>query len=210
MGENRAVVGGLSLGEFGALCAAEVLSAEVCLDLLLKRQILMDSACAECPGSMAAVLGMDATQLEKICREVGRVVIANFNSPSQLVVSGDSEAVAEVVTQVAQNHARAIRLKVAGAFHSPLMDKASTEFASILRHVIFVEPTVPFYSSVSGERVERVEVIRALLCRQMNSPVLFEGMVRNMCHDEVTEFVEVGEAGVITRLVPEIVGHGVG
>lgn len=209
-GEKRGMVGGLSLGEFGALCAAEVLSAETCLDLLAKRQVLMDRACVEYPGSMAAILGMDATQLERICQTVGKVVIANFNSPTQLVVSGDSEAVAEVITRATQNRAKAIKLKVSGAFHSPLMNNANTEFANILECVVFAEPTVPFYSSVSGEKIEGTETIKTLLSGQMNSPVLFERAVRSMQRDGATDFVEMGTAGVITRLIPDIVELGAG
>ena len=208
--EKGHVVGGLSLGEFSALCAAKVLNAEVCIDLLSKRQILMDRACIEFPGSMAAILGLDVIQLEKICQKVGGVVIANFNSPKQLVVSGNSDAVTLVIAQATQNRAKAIKLKVAGAFHSPLMDNASAEFAKTLEQVTFAEPTAPFYSSVSGEKVEKAETIRILSCKQMNSPVLFEKMVRSIQHDGVTEFIEVGTTSVIARLLPDIVGHGVG
>lgn len=208
MGESCDMVAGLSLGEFGALCAAEILSEEVCLGLLAKRQILMDKACRKHPGSMAAILGMDSIQLESICQEVGDVVIANFNSPGQLVVSGTVDAVMGVIAQAKERNARAIKLRVAGAFHSPLMDEAATEFVSILERITFATPSILFYSSVSGERVGEARAIKRLLCRQMNSPVLFERTVRSMQQDAATDFVEVGSAGIIAKLISDIVGHG--
>jgi [acyl-carrier-protein] S-malonyltransferase len=207
---RRCMVAGLSLGEFGALCAADATSEKTCLDLLRHRQALMDEACTKHPGTMAAILGIDVVCLETICREVGDVVVANHNSPKQLVVSGKVEAVQQVIEQVKKFQVRAIRLKVSGGFHSPLMDEASAKFARVLGSVSFGNPAIPFYSSVSGERVEEPEKIRCLLCRQMTSPVLFEKVVRNLLGDGATDFVEVGEGGVITKLVADIVGNGAG
>jgi len=205
-GEKPDMVVGLSLGEFGALCAAGTLEYQSCLGLLARRQALTDEACRSNLGAMAAILGMDSGELAEICSRArgGGVWIANYNCPGQLVISGTLSAVEETVRQVNGAGARAIRLKVAGPFHSPLMEEANSRFAEALESVALSSPQVSLYSSVSGERETETDRIRELLMVQMASPVLFEHAVRSAIRDGAAKFVEMEPAGTLGKLVSKI------
>jgi len=159
---------GHSLGEFTALVAAGALSFEAALPLVQERARLMAEEAP--PGAMAAVLGMDAADLQTALPE--SVDIANYNGPGQTIISGSADAIAAAEQALKGAGAkRVMRLKVSGAFHSRLMQDAAEAFRSTLAGVPLQAPAVPFVSSVSGQREDSPETIRDLLARQIASPV---------------------------------------
>jgi len=149
---------------------------------------------------------LDERETVKICDSItcGIVRIANYNCPGQLVISGETSAVYTAVELVRKRGAKTITLPVSGAFHSPLMASANAEFVKHLKRVDFSSPKIPFYSSVSGRQVQATSEIRALLFRQMTSPVLWEQTVRSMLFDGASEFVEMEPSRVLSSLVRRI------
>lgn len=201
-----AALAGFSLGEYAALVAGEVLSFEVCFELVRKRAQLMDQAARQIPGSMAAILGMDAGALESLCvrqaEQSGQTVLcANYNCPGQIVISGQSEAVHAVCEQAKASNARVRMLPVSGAFHSPLMQKAAAEFEQYVRETPFSDAAVPIYSNVTAKPVTQSQQIAGLLPRQITSPVLFEQALNNMHDAGIQEFIELGPGKTLNGFV---------
>ncbi len=201
-------VGGLSLGELTALCAAGVFEFESGLKLVAKRGELMDEACRATSGSMASVLGASVDIVKEICGECD-IDVANYNSPGQIVISGEKSRVADAVKMLKERGIRkVIPLRVAGAFHSRLMADAAAEFAETLKEVELKRPAVPVTQNVTGGFVEDVEEIRVNLAKQVSSSVLWEDCVRAMVErTEATKLVEFGPGEVLTRLVRRTVAH---
>jgi [acyl-carrier-protein] S-malonyltransferase len=200
---------GHSLGEFSAYVAAGTLKFADAVRTVRRRGDLMFRAGQERPGAMAAILGMEDDALEEVCLDAsvqgGVCVPANYNSPGQLVISGDVPTVRIGMDLAKQNGAkRAIQLNVSGAFHSPLMANAEAGLQAQLADVEFSAPKFPVISNVNGEAVRDVVHARRLLIEQLTSPVRWTACVRTMIAQGVTEFVEIGPGNVLTGLMKRI------
>ncbi len=204
------VVAGHSLGEYSALVASGVLEFADALRLVGARAQFMAEAGEEQNGTMAAILGMEAKQLEHFCGEADGVVkIANYNCPGQLVISGEVDAVNQVVALASDEiGARRCRLlPVSGAFHSPLMESAQQKFQSVLNSVKLNSPQIDIAMNVTGEFATDTENIKHLLFQQITEPVQWEKTLYMIEKSGITNFVEVGPgkvlSGLVKRTLPE-------
>ena len=198
------VVAGHSLGEYSALVAAGVLDFSDALRLVSARAQFMAEAGEQKNGTMAAILGMPPEQLQHIINQVDGVVeIANFNCPGQLVISGATNAVNEVVSLAAEKiGARRCRsLPVSGAFHSPLMDSAQGKFKPIIESVSFKPLQTEIVMNVTGEYVTDIDEIDELLLQQIIEPVQWEKTLNSIDQQGITNFIEVGPGTVLSGLV---------
>jgi len=194
---------GHSLGEFSALYCANVIDFEKGLKLTRIRGEIMAGAKR---GSMAAVIGMDEKALNEVLKKYENVVIANYNSPEQIVISGDIEELKKAIEEVKGLGAkRVIELNVSGAFHSPLMEEASIEFSKYLRKDEFNEPKIPIIMNSTGEIAYNLDQIYNVLLKQLRSSVLFTKMVSNAYNYGVRKFIEVGPSKVLSGLVKRII-----
>jgi [acyl-carrier-protein] S-malonyltransferase len=195
---------GHSVGEFAALAAAEAMTIEEALALVRERGIAMAEAAARHPGSMAAILGLDDEVVETLCRKILGVWPANYNCPGQIVVSGENDAVDECCQRAQEEGARrAVKLKVSGAFHSPLVARAADRLRPAIDRVRFQEPVAPFMSTVTA-RVESAHRIAPLLVDQLTAPVRFTQAASELMKEGVRTFVEVGPGNVLSGLVKRI------
>jgi malonyl CoA-acyl carrier protein transacylase len=192
-----AMLSGHSLGELAALVAAGALDAEAGLRLAIVRGRLMEDAGRANPGGMVASLGGEDEAVRAIAAELG-LTLANDNAPGQLVLSGDAEAVSEARKRLRAAGGKAIRLPVAGAFHSPLMATASDGFAAALAETEFRAPEVPVYS---GTAAAPFEDIRAGLAAALTKPVLWQDTLKRMHADGAEAFLETGPGDILTGLV---------
>lgn len=200
---------GHSLGEFTAYVAAGALSFADGVATVRRRGELMQQSGAARPGTMAALLGLDDDAVEKVCRDAstsGSVCVpANYNSPGQLVISGDVPAVERAVELAkAAGARRAVLLNVSGAFHSPLMEVAESGLASQLADVRFSEPSFPIVSNVTAVPVTDAAVAPRLLIEQLTRPVRWTASMRTMLDAGVDRFHEVGPGNVLTGLLRRI------
>jgi [acyl-carrier-protein] S-malonyltransferase len=195
---------GHSVGEFAALAAAESMSIKDALALVRERGIAMAEAARQKPGSMAAILGLEDEVVEQLCRRILGVWPANYNCPGQIVVSGENDAVDECI-QLAQEAGarRAVKLKVSGAFHSPLVARAAERLRPAVERVNFKEPVAPFMSTVTA-RFETAQRVAPLLVDQLTAPVRFTQAARELMNKGVHTFVEVGPGNVLSGLVKRI------
>ena len=200
---------GHSLGEFSALVAAGALNFEDGLRLVSARAMAMQKACELKPSTMAAVLGLADEVVENVCAEVeGVVVCANYNSPGQIVISGEIEAVAAASEKLAAAGARrVVPLKVGGAFHSPCMEPARAELAEAIAATEIHEPVCPVFQNVDAQPHTDPAEIKANLIAQLTAPVRWTQSVRNMVAAGATEFVELGPGKVLQGLVKKIDGN---
>ena len=201
---------GHSLGEFSALVAAQALSFEDGLKLVSERAQAMQKACELTPSTMAAVIGLPDEIVEKICAEItGEVVVcANYNCPGQIVISGSMagiDAACEKLT--AAGAKRVLKLKVGGAFHSPLMEPARAELAEAIESTTSSKPVCPVYQNVDARPQTDPDVIRKNLVAQLTSPVRWTQTVQNMVADGATRFVELGPGNVLQGLIKKISGN---
>jgi [acyl-carrier-protein] S-malonyltransferase len=200
------MVAGHSLGEFSALVAAGGLSFENGLKLVSKRAQAMQKACEIKPSTMAAIIGLEDNIIESICSEIdGIVVPANYNSPGQLVISGEIEAInlaCDKLTEVGAK--RAMVLPVGGAFHSPLMSPAQEELESAIADVNIAIPICPIYQNVSAHGETNPENIKRNLIDQLTAPVLWTKIENQMISDGMTELIEVGPGKVLQGLIKKI------
>jgi len=195
---------GHSVGEFAALAAAESIDVEEAIALVRERGLAMAEAARERPGSMAAILGLEDEVVESLCRRIIGVWPANYNSPGQIVVSGEDPAVEECCDEAERVGARrAVKLKVSGAFHSPLVASAAHRLRPALERAKFSEPIAPFMSTVTA-RVEPAHRLCGLLVEQLTAPVRFTHAVRELAGGGVRTFVEVGPGNVLSGLVKRI------
>ena len=196
---------GLSLGEYPAMAAAGVMSAEDAIRTVRERGILMQEAVPAGIGAMAAVLAMDAEEIEKVIAPIEGVQIANYNCPGQVVISGDEKGIdAACEKMLAAGAKRALKLKVGGAFHSPIMEPARAELAEAIAHTQFFEPKCPVYQNVSAQAVTDPDAIKANLIAQLTAPVRWTQSVLNMIADGATSFTEVGPGNVLQGLIKKI------
>lgn len=200
------MVAGHSLGEFAALVANETLAFEDALKLVAKRAIAMQKACEKQSSTMAAVLGMDTDIIESVCAETkGTVVAANYNSPGQIVISGEEEAVTKACEELKNRGAkRCLPLPVGGAFHSPLMEPAREELAQAIKETSFHPPICPIYQNVSTTAVTSPEEIQENLNFQLTSPVKWTQSIQNMINDGATSFTEIGPGKVLSGLIKKV------
>jgi [acyl-carrier-protein] S-malonyltransferase len=195
---------GHSVGEFAALAASGALKVEEAVALVRERGLAMAEAARKNPGSMAAILGLDDEVVERICRRIANVWPANYNCPGQIVVSGSDGAVQEACETAEQEGARrAVRLRISGAFHSPLVAKAADRFRPALDKVTFAEPTWPFMSTVTA-RIENARRMAPLLVDQLTAPVRFTQAAQALVREGVQTWVEVGPGNVLSGLVKRI------
>ena len=195
---------GHSVGEFAALASAGAIKAEEAIALVRERGLAMAEAAKKNPGSMAAILGLDDEVVERICRRILNVWPANYNCPGQIVVSGEDPAVDEACDAAEQEGARrAVKLRVSGAFHSPLVARAADRLRPALERVKFTEPTAPFMSTVTA-RIEDAKRMGPLLVEQLTAPVRFTQAAQALIREGVHTFVEVGPGNVLTGLVKRI------
>jgi [acyl-carrier-protein] S-malonyltransferase len=195
---------GHSVGEFAALAAAGALKVEEAIGLVRERGLAMAEAAKTNPGSMAAILGLDDETVERICRRILNVWPANYNCPGQVVVSGENPAVDEACEAAeAEGARRAVKLRVSGAFHSPLVARAADRLRPTLDRVKFSEPTAPFMSTVTA-RIENAKRMGPLLVEQLTAPVRFTQAAQALVREEVHTFVEVGPGNVLSGLVKRI------
>ena len=204
---NPDMVAGHSLGEFSALVAAGALSFEDGLRLVSARAQAMQKACEKTPSTMAAVLALPDAKVEELCASVteGVVVPANYNCPGQIVISGSIEGVDAACAKMLEAGAkRALKLKVGGAFHSPLMEPARAELADAIAHTDFHAPKCPVYQNVNAEPQTDPETILWNLNAQLTAPVRWTQTVQNMIAAGADTFVEVGPGAVLQGLVKKI------
>jgi [acyl-carrier-protein] S-malonyltransferase len=195
---------GHSVGEFAALGAAESFSFHEAIKLVRERGLLMSAAAKERPGSMAAILGLADEIVEALCRKIANVWPANYNCPGQLVISGQTAAVDECCVEAANEGARrAVRLRVSGAFHSPLVEHAAERLRPAIDRIDFKVPTAQFVSTVTA-KFEDVPRYRSLLVEQLTAPVKFAQSARELISQGATTFVEVGPGNVLSGLLKRI------
>jgi [acyl-carrier-protein] S-malonyltransferase len=195
---------GHSVGEFAALAAAGAMTIEEALELVRERGVAMAEAAARHPGSMAAILGLEDEVVETLCRKILGVWPANYNCPGQIVVSGENDAVDECCERAQEEGARrAVKLKVSGAFHSPLVARAADRLRPAIEKVKFQEPTAPFMSTVTA-RIESAQRMGPLLVDQLTAPVRFTQAATELMREGVRTFVEVGPGNVLSGLVKRI------
>ncbi len=203
------MVAGHSLGEFSALTAAGALSFEDGLKLVSKRASAMQKCCESQKSTMAAIVGLEDSVIEKVCADVtaagDTVVAANYNCPGQVVISGTESGVdkaSELLT--AAGAKRAIKLQVSGAFHSPLMEPAKVELAEAIAATTFNAPVCPVYQNVDAKPHTDPEEIKSNLIAQLTSSVRWTKTIQNMIADGATDFVECGPGSVLQGLMRKI------
>lgn len=200
------MVAGHSLGEFSALVASGALSFEEGLKLVSARAHAMQKACEARPSTMAAVLALPDEKVEALCAEVDDIVApANYNCPGQVVISGTMEGIdAACEKMLAAGAKRALKLKVGGAFHSPLMQPAQEELAEAIANAVFQTPVCPVYQNVDAKPHTDPEEIKANLIKQLTAPVRWTQDVEAMITDGADEFIELGPGAVLQGLVKKI------
>ena len=195
---------GHSVGEFAALAAAEAIETDEAIALVRERGLAMAEAARQHPGTMAAILGLADEVVEGLCRKIAGVWPANYNCPGQVVVSGANQAVEECCEEAEREGARrTVKLKVSGAFHSPLVARAADRLRPAIERVRFAEPVAPFMSTVTA-RIESAHRLAPLLVDQLTAPVKFTQAASELVRDGVRTFVEVGPGNVLSGLVKRI------
>lgn len=219
-----AYVAGHSVGEYTALAAGGALDAEAAIALVRERGRLMHEEGLVCPSGMAAILGLDDAALQEICAQateetlaqigvqpgshpgLGRVVVANYNSPGQIVISGEKQALARAMELASARGAkRVVPLAVSGAFHSPVMQPASLGLARAVARAPLRDATIPIISNISATSVSTVAALQDELALQIVSPVQWVKTVEFLAAQGVSTFVEIGPGQVLSGLVKRIV-----
>lgn len=202
------VVAGHSLGEFTALVAAGALDFPTALTLVRDRGRLMKEAGIEAPGGMAAVLGLDDDTLAQACADAsseGVIVIANANCPGQIVISGEVAALERAMVLAKERGAKRVaRLGISIASHSPLMAKASAQFAAVVREASMQDPTIPVIANVTAKPLRTADELRTELSYQIERPVNWTESVKTMVDLGVDTIVELGPGAVLSGLVKRI------
>jgi [acyl-carrier-protein] S-malonyltransferase len=195
---------GHSVGEFAALAAAQALTAEDAIALVRERGLAMAEAARENPGSMAAILGLDDEVVEGLCARIAGVWPANYNCPGQIVISGQNPSVDECCSEAEREGARrTVKLRVSGAFHSPLIERAAERLRPAIERAKITDPIAPFMSTVTA-KIEPAQKMAALLVEQLTAPVRFTQAARELMRQGVKVFVEVGPGNVLTGLLKRI------
>jgi [acyl-carrier-protein] S-malonyltransferase len=195
---------GHSVGEFAALAAAQALSTDDAIMLVRERGLAMAEAARENPGSMAAILGLEDEVVEGLCARIANVWPANYNCPGQIVISGQNPSVDECCSEAEREGARrTVKLRVSGAFHSPLIERAAERLRPAIERAKINDPIAPFVSTVTA-KIEPAQKMAALLVEQLTAPVRFRQAARELMRQGVKVFVEVGPGNVLTGLLKRI------
>lgn len=204
-GVSADVAAGLSLGEYAAILAAEVMEPKDVFALIRKRGVYMQNA-VPTGGAMAAVLGLDAAIIEKVCEDtIGEVFVANYNCPGQIVITGEEGAVERASEGCKEAGAkRVVPLKVSGPFHSPLLQEAGQKLAVELEKVKISEPKIGYLSNVTADYVTDPEKIRSLLPLQVCHSVCWQQTVERLIADGADEFVEIGPGKTLSGFMRKI------
>ena len=205
MGAAPDVTAGLSLGEYCAIASAGGMNRQDAILAVRKRGILMQNAVPDGKGSMAAVLGMKADEIETAISEIEGVGIANYNCPGQIVITGWKEAVEQAGERLKENGAkRVLPLNVSGPFHSPLLQEAGQELKKVLNRVEFSNLEVPYVTNVTAQYVYDVKETKELLVQQITSPVRWQQSVEEMIRQGVYTFVEIGPGRTLSGFLRKI------
>lgn len=201
---NIKYVAGLSLGELSAVAASGALSFADALRVVERRSAFMEEATKQQKGAMTAIIGFDKEKIVEICNAAGAEV-ANFNSPAQIVITGDADKVKEAASKIEEAGAkRVIPLDVSGAFHSSLMQSAVDPFSAALDGFIFNEVSIPVVSNVDGKPQTDGAAIKANLTKQITSSVQWVDSIELIKSQEVTTFIEIGPGSVLKGLIKKI------
>lgn len=205
-------VAGHSQGEYAALVAAGSLGLEDGLRLIRERGRLMQYAAKVNPGGMAAVMGLDDAAVEQVCREAsakGTIVIANYNCPGQLVISGQEEALQEAMSLASSRGAKkVVRLAVTMASHSPLMRPVAPGFTQAVKAARFADARIPVVANLNAEPITSLAAIKHELANQLCNSVLWTQSVQRMLDEGVTTFFEIGPGTALTGLIRRIAKNG--
>ena len=201
-GVKAVAVAGFSLGEYGALVAANAIGMEDAFKVIQIRADAMQEAVPVGKGGMAAVMKLSKEEVESLCQEAGGYVIpVNFNCPGQIVVSGEMEAVERLVDIAMGRKLRVMKLPVSAPFHCALMEPASRKLEAAFKKIAFKMPTIPCYSNVDAKPYKDGNGIAQQLCLQAKSPVLWEQTTRQLHEDGVTTFIELGPGNTLSKFV---------
>ncbi len=203
---NISAFAGHSLGEFSALACSGSLPFEECLRLVLIRARAMQKACKNGDSTMAAVLGIEDKDVDRICADFNDVVPANYNCPGQIVISGSKIEILEACNSFKENGAKAIPLKVGGGFHSKYMESAKIELESAVNNSKIKIPSAPIYQNFNAKPSSIPDEIKSNLINQLTSPVLWTQSVNRMINNNIYTFIECGPGRVLQGLVKKING----
>ncbi|MBF0541880.1 MAG: ACP S-malonyltransferase [Nitrospirae bacterium] len=210
-GVTPSITAGHSLGEYSALVAASVMSFTDALRLTEKRGIFMQEAVPAGVGLMAAILGLSRDVINKICTDLktGYAACANYNSPQQIVIAGETAAINEAIELCKKAGAkRAIPLNVSVPSHCSLMIDASNRLNSALEAIMLTTPEIPIVNNADAMKLSNVDSIKSSLVRQLNSPLLWEDSINVIIESGIDTFIEVGPgkalSGLIKRIDPEV------
>lgn len=196
---------GLSLGEYCALVASNVMSYEDALRAVRKRGIYMQQEVPLGLGAMAAVLGLDTSVIEKICEETGNVAIANYNCPGQIVISGEVASVEKASEKLKGAGAkRVVMLNVSGPFHSKMLKGAGEKLGKVLDDITINNPTVPYVTNVTADYVKDNSEIKDLLVKQVYSSVKWQQSIEKLIADGFDTFIEIGAGKTLCGFVKKI------
>ena len=193
---------GFSLGEISALSFADVFDGDDGFRFVCERAQAMHDASQKHPGGMTAVLNLTNADVEALCREIGGLYPVNYNSPGQVVVAGDMEALKQLALSVPNQGGRALPLRVSGAFHSPFMVSAAQRLTEELENVHLVPPRIPVYGNLTA--LPYGEDVKAPLIKQVVSPVQWQKTIENMIQAGAAAFIEVGAGTTLTGLIKRI------
>lgn len=204
-GIKPSVAAGLSLGEYCALAASGVMSDEDAIKTVRQRGILMQEAVPQGVGAMAAILSMDAAEIEEVLSDMEGVQIANYNCPGQIVISGKKEMVERANEKLLSAGAkRAIMLNVSGPFHSEMLRGAGETLGEVLDKVDINKPVIPYVSNVTAQYVTEKEAVKDLLKKQVSSSVRWQQSVETMLADGVDTFIEIGPGKTLAGFIKKI------
>ena len=199
------VTAGLSLGEYCAIASAGGMSTENAITTVRKRGILMQNAVPGGQGAMAAVLGLDAGKIEKVLADRSGVMIANYNCPGQIVITGWKEDVEQAADALKEAGAkRVLPLNVSGPFHSYLLEEAGEKLGRFLENIPVSEPKIPYVANVTAAYVTKAEDVKPLLTRQVSSSVRWQQSVETMLADGVDRFIEIGPGKTLAGFIRKI------
>lgn len=201
MGVKPDAVAGFSLGEIAALAYSGAYSDEEGFSLVCKRGEAMGKAAEKHPAKMAAIIKLSNEKVEELCEKAGAYPV-NYNSPGQLVVSGTAEAIEKISELAKEEKGRALPLKVSGGFHSPFMDDAAEEFGEVLKNADIKEPSIVSYSNYTAKPYEGD--VKDKLKNQINHPVKWEAIIRDMVDNGFDTFIETGCGNTLKKLVEKI------
>lgn len=198
-------VAGHSLGEYGALYKAGVLDFETAMKLIQKRAFEMNNAAESTKGAMTAVIGMDKDAILSVIEKIDGVSVANYNSPAQIVITGEEQAVTKANEALKEAGAkRVIPLPVSGGFHSALMKEASEKFAEFSQTCTVNDAKIPVFTNVDAQITTKSEAFRAKMTEQIYSSVHWTQTVERMAEEGVDTFVEIGPGKVLSGLIKKI------